>query len=255
MKAESFAAVVRWFRERSGVALGADKLYLVENRLAPVARRHGLADLDALADAVRRGVVALERVEQHGQAHVGPRIEREQPNLFPELRLGVGWLLEVHQRVAEREVEAGQRDAAFVVGSRRFEQRRVRFLVVATAQQLSRGFRSTLFAAMVLGTLSALGGVTVSAYVEVAPGATIVLLALATFALTWPIGAWLRHRQRMTAPFPAGATEEAHTVVPEEHGHEHGEDCGHVAVPHGDHVDYVHDGHRHAPHGKHYDEH
>ena len=126
---------------------------------------------------------------------------------------------------------------------------------VATAQQLSRGFRSTLFAAMALGTLAALGGVTVSAYVEVAPGATIVLLALACFALTWPVGAWLRHRQRMTAPFPDGATEDGHTVVPEEHGHEHGEDCGHVAVPHGDHVDYVHDGHRHAPHGKHYDEH
>ena len=30
---------------------------------------------------------------------------------------------------------------------------------------------------------------------------------------------------------------------------------GHPAVPHGDHVDYVHDGHRHAPHGSHYDEH
>jgi zinc transport system permease protein len=27
------------------------------------------------------------------------------------------------------------------------------------------------------------------------------------------------------------------------------------AVPHGDHVDYVHDGHRHAVHGGHYDEH
>jgi zinc transport system permease protein len=26
-------------------------------------------------------------------------------------------------------------------------------------------------------------------------------------------------------------------------------------VPHGDHVDYVHDGHRHAVHGAHYDEH
>ena len=126
---------------------------------------------------------------------------------------------------------------------------------VATAQQLSRGFRSTLLAAMALGTLAALGGVTVSAYVEVAPGATIVLLALGCFALTWPIGAWLRYRQRMTAPFPADATEDAHTVVPEEHRHEHGRDCGHVAVAHGDHVDYVHDGHRHAPHGEHYDEH
>jgi hypothetical protein len=28
-----------------------------------------------------------------------------------------------------------------------------------------------------------------------------------------------------------------------------------VAVPHADHVDYVHDGHRHAAHDGHYDEH
>jgi hypothetical protein len=28
-----------------------------------------------------------------------------------------------------------------------------------------------------------------------------------------------------------------------------------VSVPHGDHVDYLHDGHRHAVHGDHYDEH
>ena len=32
----------------------------------------------------------------------------------------------------------------------------------------------------------------------------------------------------------------------EEHDdHVHGEGCGHEAVPHDDHVDYVHDGHRH----------
>lgn len=37
--------------------------------------------------------------------------------------------------------------------------------------------------------------------------------------------------------------------------HEHGTDCGHEAVPHDDHVDYVHDGHKHASHGEHYDEH
>ena len=33
-------------------------------------------------------------------------------------------------------------------------------------------------------------------------------------------------------------------------------DCGHEAVPHGDHVDYVHDGHRHWwYHHDHWDEH
>ena len=39
------------------------------------------------------------------------------------------------------------------------------------------------------------------------------------------------------------------------HDHVHGDGCGHEAVQHGDHVDYLHDGHRHAAHGDHYDEH
>lgn len=37
--------------------------------------------------------------------------------------------------------------------------------------------------------------------------------------------------------------------------HTHGEGCGHEAVPHGDHIDYVHGTHHHALHGDHYDEH
>jgi hypothetical protein len=40
-----------------------------------------------------------------------------------------------------------------------------------------------------------------------------------------------------------------------DHSHEHSSACGHEVVAHGDHSDYVHDGHRHAPHGSHYDEH
>ncbi|MBL7253489.1 hypothetical protein [Paractinoplanes lichenicola] len=39
------------------------------------------------------------------------------------------------------------------------------------------------------------------------------------------------------------------------HDHQHGDDCGHAAVPHDDHVDYEHDGHRHHAHDGHYDEH
>ncbi|WFB85008.1 MULTISPECIES: hypothetical protein [Streptomyces] len=38
------------------------------------------------------------------------------------------------------------------------------------------------------------------------------------------------------------------------HDHVHGEGCGHVAVPHGDRVDYVHDGHLHREHQGHTDE-
>jgi hypothetical protein len=40
-----------------------------------------------------------------------------------------------------------------------------------------------------------------------------------------------------------------------DHEHVHGDACGHETIQHGDHVDYVHDGHRHASHEGHYDEH
>ncbi|WP_374725128.1 metal ABC transporter permease [Nocardioides marmoribigeumensis] len=131
---------------------------------------------------------------------------------------------------------------------------------VATAQQVTRTFRATLLGSMALGTVASVAGLVFSAYVDAAPGASIVVLALAGFCLAWPVGAALRRRQRMLSPFGSEeemvlAVEEPHTVVPEDHGHEHGPDCGHRAVQHGDHVDYVHDGHRHAPHGGHYDEH
>jgi hypothetical protein len=37
--------------------------------------------------------------------------------------------------------------------------------------------------------------------------------------------------------------------------HKHGPDCGHEPVPHGDHVDYLVEGHLHHPHGDHCDNH
>lgn len=127
---------------------------------------------------------------------------------------------------------------------------------VATSQQLARSFRTTIAAAMALGVVASVGGLTISAFApagnDVAPGPAIVLLALTCFAITWPIGAWLRHRRRLTTPFEDGAEPLAHV---DDHAHDHGPTCGHVAVPHGDHVDYVHDGRRHAPHDAHYDEH
>lgn len=128
---------------------------------------------------------------------------------------------------------------------------------VATSQQLSRSFRTTLAAAMVLGAGASVGGLVVAAFAsyqaQVAPGPTIVLLSLLGFVVTWPVGAWLRHRARLRAPF--ADEPHGHEVGHDAHEHDHGPDCGHLAVPHDDHVDYVHDGHRHAPHGEHYDEH
>jgi zinc transport system permease protein len=129
---------------------------------------------------------------------------------------------------------------------------------VATSQQVTRAFRSTLLAAMALGMLASVGGVVVSAYVDAAPGASIVLLALAGFVAAYPVGVWLRRRERLAQPFAepiATGDPGDHLVAGEDHEHQHGEDCGHQAVPHGDHLDYVHDGHRHAVHGGHYDEH
>ncbi len=132
---------------------------------------------------------------------------------------------------------------------------------VAASQQLARSFKTTLFGAMGVGALAAVGGLLLSAAtslqldLSVAPGPTIVLLALAMFAATWPIGVWLRHRHRLHRPFPTGIDGPQHATTEPEHDHVHGPDCGHPAVQHGDHVDYLHDGHRHAPHGEHYDEH
>ncbi|MDW3094687.1 MAG: hypothetical protein R8G33_03335 [Gammaproteobacteria bacterium] len=37
--------------------------------------------------------------------------------------------------------------------------------------------------------------------------------------------------------------------------HTHGDNCGHTAIRHNDHIDYVHDGHLHHPHDDHCDEH
>ena len=130
---------------------------------------------------------------------------------------------------------------------------------VATSQQLARSFRSTLLWAMVLGGVAAVGGLVVAAWLSaratVAPGPSIVLLALAMFAATWPVGVWVRRRRRLAEPFPALGTGTPGPHEVDEHPHQHGDDCGHPAVPHEDHLDYVHDGHRHAPHGEHYDEH
>jgi hypothetical protein len=46
-----------------------------------------------------------------------------------------------------------------------------------------------------------------------------------------------------------------HSCGAHERSHVHGPGCGHEAVPHADHVDYLVDGHLHHPHGSHCDDH
>jgi hypothetical protein len=46
-----------------------------------------------------------------------------------------------------------------------------------------------------------------------------------------------------------------HEIHEGSHEHRHGAGCGHTAVRHDDHVDYLHNGHLHHPHDEHVDEH
>ncbi|HEX6233810.1 MAG TPA: metal ABC transporter permease [Jiangellaceae bacterium] len=125
---------------------------------------------------------------------------------------------------------------------------------VATADQLTRGFKATFLLALVLGVVPSLSGVVFSYYVDVAPGASIVVIALLGFAIAWPLGTMLNRRRRRRADGEDPRLAGRH-VTAETHPHEHGAECGHPAVDHDDHTDYLHDGHLHAAHGRHYDEH
>jgi len=124
---------------------------------------------------------------------------------------------------------------------------------VAAAQNLFRGFRTGLMGAMAIGLVASVGGYITSVYADLSPGAMIVLITIAFFVISWPV-AGLLHRhwhppRDETDPIPL-----PHETAGD-HTHVHGPGCGHPAVSHGDHVDYIHAGHLHAPHGDHYDEH
>jgi zinc transport system permease protein len=67
---------------------------------------------------------------------------------------------------------------------------------VATAQQLTRSFRSTILLALTLGVGSAVAGVVLSYYADVAPGASIVVLTIVGFVIAAVSAAVLRNRRR-----------------------------------------------------------
>ena len=54
MSPSDFELVSALLKERSGLSLTPDKVYLLESRLGPVARRHALAGLPELIDRLRR---------------------------------------------------------------------------------------------------------------------------------------------------------------------------------------------------------
>jgi zinc transport system permease protein len=113
----------------------------------------------------------------------------------------------------------------------------------ATSQLFARSFSSGLRWAIAFGLFASVGGVLLSYPLNTPSGGTIVSLAVVVFivvALATTIATRLGSRGHDPA---------------ERHEHEHGPECGHPAIVHGDHVDYLHDGHLHAAHQGHYDEH
>lgn len=70
---------------------------------------------------------------------------------------------------------------------------------VAAAQQVSRSFRSTAALAIVLGVIASVAGLVGSFYVEVPPGPSIVIIALAAFVVLALVAVPLRRRRRRPA--------------------------------------------------------
>ncbi|MCL2469142.1 MAG: protein-glutamate O-methyltransferase [Alphaproteobacteria bacterium] len=53
MKQEDYDLFATLLKQRSGLVLGRDKVYLLESRLTPVIRKHGLKSLEELAQSIR----------------------------------------------------------------------------------------------------------------------------------------------------------------------------------------------------------
>lgn len=102
----------------------------------------------------------------------------------------------------------------------------------ATGQRLGRSFRSTTMWAVLIGAVCGATGVIASYQLDTPPGGTVVVIAVVLFIvvalLVGAINALRRRRSRASR-----------------HAHEHADGCGHDAVLHDDHVDYVHGDHLH----------
>jgi chemotaxis protein methyltransferase CheR len=61
MSPAEFEFVAQMLKRRSGLVLNTDKLYLLESRLGPVARKHSLAGLPAIAAKLKAGDEVLAR--------------------------------------------------------------------------------------------------------------------------------------------------------------------------------------------------
>jgi zinc transport system permease protein len=121
---------------------------------------------------------------------------------------------------------------------------------VAAASNVATGFRASMFLSIGVGVAVSFGGTLASIALDTPSGATIVLLAIALFLVSAVFT--LRKRQIAADEPPELAHHPASDTALSESTEAAADD---TAILHGDHVDYLHHGHRHAPHGDHYDEH
>ncbi|MFI1965152.1 metal ABC transporter permease [Streptomyces pathocidini] len=85
---------------------------------------------------------------------------------------------------------------------------------VAAAQQATRGFAMTLAAAIGIGVIVTLSGTVYSFYVDVPPGASIVVLAIAVFGVITALAAPLARRRARRAELLAPREERCTLEVP-----------------------------------------
>ncbi len=100
-----------------------------------------------------------------------------------------------------------------------------------------------------------MAGVLRSDYLNAPPGSLIVVIAIAFFVASLPVAGLLQRRRRQVVIEITDPEPLPHEPTRPHADHVHGPGCGHEAIHHGDHVDYVHNGPRHAAHEGHYDEH
>ncbi|MCC2592703.1 metal ABC transporter permease [Tessaracoccus sp. OS52] len=124
---------------------------------------------------------------------------------------------------------------------------------VATSQQLFVGFKAAFYGAMGVGVVAAIIGTVGSFYLDTASGATIVVVAIGLLGVGWLVAGPIQ-RSRRFIPYIEDHGDHLHEPA-ENHDDEFAHREGVQVIQHGDHLDFVHDGHRHARHGDHYDEH
>lgn len=64
LNASAFKIIAALIKQEAGISLSDDKDYLVESRLLPVARSHGMNDVNALADHIKSNASARELVAE-----------------------------------------------------------------------------------------------------------------------------------------------------------------------------------------------